>query len=175
MGDAMLLGSGSSSGLRHKRITKLGYEQLSDDLKYSPFIVWIIEDASAEDFESNIGVDSLVKILSWEAYQKLSETDKNDPTTIWVISDLTEDDYVRMNIDTESGSKFYRYGVPASTDPIIQGVDFKVSKGSYNPVSSGAVWEEINKINQNLGGLSFSVTEEGGLRITYDDGENNVS
>ena len=171
MGDAMLLGSGSSSGLRHKRISKLGFEALSDDLKYSPFIVWVIEDATAEDFETNIGIDSVVKVLAWEAYQKLSEADKNDPTTIWVISNLSEEEYARMNIDTSSGTKFYNYGgTPSSTNPIIPGVDFKLTKDSTNPVSSGAVWEEVNTIKQNMGGLSFSVTEEGGLRIFYDDG-----
>ena len=145
MGDALLFGGSGGGGLRNKRITKRGYESLSDADKNNPYIIWIITDDDGSDFGAT-GTESVVKIIHWEAYNQLAESDKLDPRTVWVIAD-----------------------VPTSPEQ-IKGVDYALNRESYNPIANCAITKEIEEIKLRLGGLSFGVTEAGGLRIEYDDG-----
>lgn len=169
MGDALLFGGSGGGGLRNKRITKRGYESLSDADKNNPYIIWIITDDDGSDFGAT-GAESVVKIIHWEAYNQLAESDKLDPRTVWVIADLSEEDYAKLNVDTSTGGRIYNIGdVPTSPEQ-IKGVDYALNRESYNPIANCAVTKEIEEIKLRLGGLSFGVTEAGGLRIEYDDG-----
>ena len=170
MGDALLFGGSNGGGLRNKPITKSGYESLSEADKNNPYIIWVIKNDDGTDFVMEDGTEGVVKVIHWEAYIKLAEDDKMDPRTIWVISDLTEEDFAKLNIDTSNGARVYNIGAVPSSPERIKGVDYGLDKESYNPVANCVVANEIHNINERLGGLSFGVSETGGLRIEYDDG-----
>lgn len=172
MGEALLFGGGgNASGIRQKRITSVAYENLSDSEKYNPYIIWIITDMDATDFTNVYGAELTVKALCWEAYCKLSEEDKMNDTILYIISDKTDDELRALSTDTSSGAKYYTTtGIASSTDyDKIKGVDYTLNMNSTNPISNMAVATKITEIENALGGLKFSVTESGGLRITYDD------
>jgi hypothetical protein len=172
MGDALLFGGGSSAGgIRQKKITKEAYLNLSESDRNNPYIVWIITNADATDFTNVYGSEIVVKALCWEAYCNLADEDRLDVGTVWIISDKTPDELAALSVDTSSGSKFYNIaGVPSSTEwSKVQGVDYALSTESTNPIANMAVAEKINELESALGGLRFSVTEEGVLRITYDN------
>ena len=50
--------------------------------------------------------------------------------------------------------------------------DSELSLTSLNPVQNKVITEEINNINSSLNGMKFSVSENGCLVVTYDDGTN---
>lgn len=50
--------------------------------------------------------------------------------------------------------------------------DTELSLTSENPVQNKIITEEINSIKSSLNGMNFSVSENGCLVITYDDGTN---
>lgn len=170
MGDALLFGGSSGGGLRNKRITKSGYESLSEADKNNPYIIWVITNDDGTDFVSEDGTESVVKAIHWESYNKLADEDKMDPHTIWIIADLSEEDYNKLNIDTD-GKRVYNIGAVPSSPERMKGIDYRLDKESYNPVANCVITQEIDNIKTRLGGLSFNVTETGGLRIVYDDGK----
>lgn len=170
MGDALLFGGSSGGGLRNKRITKSGYESLSDADKNNPYIIWVITNDDGTDFISEDGTESVVKAIHWESYSKLADEDKLDPHTVWVIVDLTEEDYAKLNIDTSNGARVYNVGSVPSSPEQMKGIDYGLDRESYNPIANCAVTKEIDDIKTRLAGLSFGVTATGGLRIEYDDG-----
>ena len=51
-------------------------------------------------------------------------------------------------------------------------VDSVLNTSSTNPVQNKVITEEINNINSSLNGMKFSVSENGCLVVTYDDGTN---
>ena len=51
-------------------------------------------------------------------------------------------------------------------------VDSALNTSSTNPVQNKVITEEINNINSSLNGMKFSVSENGCLVVTYDDGTN---
>lgn len=53
-------------------------------------------------------------------------------------------------------------------------VDKNLSKDSENAISNKAVANEIDAINSSLNGLSFGVSDDGCLTISYDDGTEEV-
>lgn len=174
MGDALLFGSGGSSGgIRQKPITKEAYLNLSESEKNNPYVIWVITNADATDFTNVYGSDVVVKALCWEAYISLSEGDRFDSGTLWIITDKTPEELSVESIDTSSGSKYYNVsGTPSSTEySKVIGVDYALDINSTNPIANMAVTERILDIESALGGLRFSVTDTGGLRITYDDGK----
>lgn len=173
MGEALLFGGGGgASGLRNKSITKEAYLNLTEEEKNNPYVVWIIKNADATDFTNVNGAEVIVKALCWEAYRKLSEEDKMDPAVVWVISDKTPEELSILDINTSGGSKYYNInGTPSSTEfNRLDGVDYKLDIDSVNPIANMAITRKVNELESALGGLSFGVTETGGLRITYDDG-----
>lgn len=170
MGDALLFGGSSGGGIRNKKITKSGYESLSEADKNNPYVIWIITDDDGTNFTSKDGTELVIKAIHYETYCQLAEEDKNDPTVVWTIVDLDEDDFAKLNMDTSSGSRFYNVGAVPSSPEQIKGVDYKLNRNSYNPVANSAVTAKIEDIENRLGGLTFGVTETGGLRIVYDDG-----
>lgn len=97
MGDALLFGGGGVSGIRTKNISKAAYDNLPEEKKNNPKIVWIIEDADAYDYGASYA-DKLTKQMN----------------------DLVE---------------------------------------------------RVNELSEALGGVKFSITESGGLRVTYEDYE----
>lgn len=170
MGDALLFGGSSGGGIRNKSITKYEYENLSEEEKSNPYIIWIITDEDGHNFLSPDGDEMIVKAIHYETYCGLSEDDRNDPNVVWLIVDLDESDYSILNMGSNTGSIFYDIGgLPTSTKRII-GVDYKLSTESHNPVANYVLTNKINELENRFGGLSFSVNETGGLRITYDDG-----
>lgn len=46
-------------------------------------------------------------------------------------------------------------------------VDDQLSETSTNPVQNKVISSKINELKSDLGGLSFSITENGILRVTY--------
>ena len=46
-------------------------------------------------------------------------------------------------------------------------VDSQLSETSTNPVQNKVISSKINELTSDLGGLSFSITENGILRVTY--------
>lgn len=173
MGEALLFGGGGgASGLRNKPITKEAYMNLSEEERNNPYVIWIIKNADATDFTNMYGAEVTVKALCWDAYTKLADEDKMDPSIVWVISDKTPEELSILGIDTSNGSKYYNInGTPSSTVfNRLNGVDYKLDIDSPNPIANMTIAKKINDIESALGGLSFGVTETGGLRITYDDG-----
>lgn len=173
MGEALLFGGGGSSGgIRNKKITKAGYLNLTEEEKTNPYICWIITDADATDFTNVYGTEIVTKVLVWEAYCNLAEEDRLAPNTLWIISDKTPEELSVLDIDTDSGSKYYNVcGAPSSIDyKRIDGVDYELNIDSSNPIANMAVANKIEELESALGGLKFTVTESGGLRIIYDDG-----
>lgn len=172
MGEALIYGGGGSSGLRNKPITKEAYENLSDADKQNPHVIWIITNDNGDDFHNTYGIEAVTKILCWEAYCNLSEEEKKDPDTIWVISDKTPEELSLLDITTNNGSKYYDLGgTPTSLDNRLDGVDYKLDKESTRPIANLAVTNKFIEIDKALGGFKFSLSESGGLRISYDDGE----
>lgn len=174
MGDAFLFGGGGSSGgLREKPITKEAFLNLSEEDRKNPYIIWVIKNAYATDFTKTYGAEVVNKVICWDAYCMLSEEDRNNPMVVWTISDKTIEELSVLGIDTESGSKFYNIaGTPSNTNySKVTGVDYALNINSTNPIANMTVTEEINKLKSAMGGLKFSVSESGGLRITYDDGK----
>lgn len=170
MGEALLIGASSGGGIRNKKITKSGYSSLSDADKNNPYIIWIITDDDGTNFTSKDGSELVVKAIHYETYCLLDDIDKNNPTVLWVIVDLHEGDYSKLNLDTTSGSRFYNVGGVSTAPERLKGVDYKLNRESRNPISNSVVANKIEEIESRLGGLSFGVTETGGLRIEYDDG-----
>lgn len=170
MGDALLFGGSSGGGLRNKPITKSGYESLSEADRNNPYIIWVITNDDGTDFIAEDGTESVLKAIHWDAYCSLDEEDKMDPHTVWIIVDLSEEDYAKLNIDTSGGSRIYTIGGVPSSPERIKGVDYGLDRESYNPLANCVITKEIEDIKRSLGGLSFGVTETGGLRIEYDDG-----
>lgn len=168
MGDALLFGGTGGGGLRNKAITKSGYQSLSEADRNNPYIIWIITDEDGGEIDTDGGTTSVVKIIHWSAYNSLSEEDRLDPNTVWIIPDLDEDDLPKLNIDTGSGSRVYPIGGVSSSPEQIKGIDYSLSRESYNPVANSVITKEIENIKERLGGISFGITETGGLRIEYD-------
>ena len=100
MGDALLFGGGGgASGIRTKNISKAAYDNLPEEKKNDPKVVWIITDADAYDYGASYA-DNLTKQMN----------------------DLVN---------------------------------------------------RVNELSDAMGGVKFSITESGGLRVTYEveDGE----
>lgn len=174
MGDALLFGGGGGAGgLREKPISREAFENLSEADRKNPYIIWIIKNANATDFRNTYGAELVTKGICWESYCKLSIEDRRNPGIVWVISDKTKEELAVLTINSNNGSKYYDVtGTPSSTVyKRIEGVDYALDRESANPIANMAVTEKIEEIKKSLGGLKFSVTETGGLRITYNDGK----
>lgn len=151
MGNAFLIGSGSSSGVREKRISKAMYDGLSESDKKNPHVIWIVEDASATNLGAVKGAEIIQKICTWATYQTLSVDDKNDPGVIWMISDKTPEDLARLGYGATTGKGSSLYNISGELDMSQVATRLTELEGTVNLVVQALndMTQQLNQLNQS--------------------------
>ena len=143
-------GGSGSSGIRTKKITAAEYENLSDNDRNNPYVIWLIVDRNASDSNGLITDKAITKICTWDVYKNLPDYEKYDEKTIWIISDKSESDIASLGftVSDKNRARLYDYAADIDAGSMLATINMLVNKANEHSEMLSPVSEKFG--NENL-------------------------